>query len=173
MGSNNPYRSIEAKVLDVITETPTIKTIRFKPKEALSFATGQFVEVTMPGVGEAPFTPSSSPSLKDMMEVTVMKVGKVTDKVHKLAKGDTIGVRGPFGKGYPLDNFKGKEIMVVGGGVGFAPLRSLMYALFDMSKELKNKGFKFVGSTICYAFMQAVGMVNDHVIDCFRYKELC
>lgn len=42
-----------------------------------------------------------------------------------------------------------------------------------MSKELKNKGFKFVGSTICYAFMQAVGMVNDHVIDCFRYKELC
>lgn len=138
----NPYRPIKAKVLDVIVETPTIKTIRFKPEEPITFATGQFVEVTVPGVGEAPFTPSSKPSVKDTMEVTVMKVGKVTDKIHELKKDGVIGVRGPFGKGYPIDKFKGKEILVVGGGCGFAPLRSLMYELFERSGEFKKLFFR-------------------------------
>ena len=142
MHEANPYRPIEAEVLDVITETPTIKTIRFKPKEALTFIAGQFIELTIPGVGEAPFTPSSSPAVKDIMEVTVMKVGKVTDKVHELKKGGTIGVRGPLGKGYPLDDFKGKEVLVVGGGCGFAPLRSLMYELFGRVNDFKKLLFR-------------------------------
>lgn len=138
----NPYRPIRAEVLDVITETPTIKTIRFKPDEEITFKTGQFVEITIPGVGEAPFTPSSEPSVKDIMEVSVMRVGKVTDKIHELKKGDVIGVRGPFGKGYPLADFKGKEVLVVGGGCGFAPLRSLMYSFFEISGELKKLLFR-------------------------------
>ena len=139
---NNPYRPIETEVLEVITETPTIKTIKLKPKEEISFTTGQFIGLTIPGVGEAPFTPSSRPAVKDTMEVTVMKVGKVTEKIHQLRKGDIIGLRGPFGKGYPLDDFKGKEILVVGGGCGFAPLRSLMYSLFDMSQDIKKLIFR-------------------------------
>ncbi len=139
---NNPYRPIEAEVLDVITETPTIKTIKFKPKEPISFETGQFVEITVPGVGEAPFTPSSRPSVKDIMEVSVMKVGKVTEKIHELKKGDKIGVRGPLGTGYPVDDFEGKEVLVVGGGCGFAPLRSLMYELFDRSGKFKKLYFR-------------------------------
>ncbi|MFH1092763.1 MAG: FAD/NAD(P)-binding protein [Candidatus Omnitrophota bacterium] len=139
---NNPYRPIEAEVIEVISETPTIKTIRFIAKEEMSFATGQFIEMTIPGVGEAPFTPSSRPSDKEVMEVTVMKVGKVTEKIHKLKKGDKIGIRGPFGTGYPLDKFKDKEVLVVGGGCGFAPLRSLMYALFDRSEDFKKLYFR-------------------------------
>jgi sulfite reductase subunit B len=138
----NPYRPVEAEVIDVITETPTIKTIRFRPKEPIAFATGQFIELTIPGVGEAPFTPSSKPSVRDVMEVTVMKVGKVTDKAHELKKGDTIGVRGPLGKGYPMDKFKGREILVVGGGCGFAPLRSLMYEFFERIGEFKKLSFR-------------------------------
>ncbi len=138
----NPYCPIEAVVVEVIPETPTIKTIRFKPKEVLTFKTGQFIELTIPGVGEAPFTPSSKPSVKELMEVTVMKVGKVTDKIHELKKGDIIGVRGPFGQGYPVDNFKDKEILVVGGGCGFAPLRSLMYELFNRSGQFKKIFFR-------------------------------
>jgi sulfite reductase subunit B len=138
----NPYRPIKAEVLDVVTETPTIKTIRFKPADPISFRTGQFVEITIPGAGEAPFTPSSKPSVKDVLEVSVMKVGKVTEKVHQLKKGDTIGVRGPFGNGYPLDDFKGKELLVVGGGCGFAPLRSLMYSLFEISSQFKKLFFR-------------------------------
>ncbi len=138
----NPYRPIKTEVLEVIIETPTIKTIRLKPEEEITFATGQFIELTIPGVGEAPFTPSSRPSEKDTMEVTVMKVGKVTEKIHELKPGDIVGLRGPFGKGYPLDEFKGKEILVVGGGCGFAPLRSLMYSLFEMSEEIKKLLFR-------------------------------
>ncbi|MBU0635350.1 MAG: FAD/NAD(P)-binding protein [Candidatus Omnitrophica bacterium] len=142
MADKNPYRPIEAQVLDVIAETPTIRTVRFKTKEEVAFVTGQFIELTIPGVGEAPFTPSSRPSMREAMEVTVMKVGRVTEFIHKLKKGDIIGIRGPFGRGYPLDEFKGKEILVVGGGCGFAPLRSLMYTFFDMSGQFKKLFFR-------------------------------
>ncbi|MBD3271317.1 MAG: oxidoreductase [Elusimicrobia bacterium] len=138
----NPYRPIEAEVIEVITETPTIKTIRMKPKEPIEFAAGQFIEMTVPGIGEAPFTPSSRPSNKEYLEVTIMRVGTVTEKIHQLKKGDIVGVRGPLGTGYPIDSFKDKEIVVVGGGCGFAPLRSLMYALFDRSKEFKKLYFR-------------------------------
>ncbi|MBU1862860.1 MAG: FAD/NAD(P)-binding protein [Candidatus Omnitrophica bacterium] len=138
----NPYRPIETTVIDVVTESPTIKTIRLKPSEQITFETGQFIALTIPGIGEAPFTPSSRPSVKDTMDITVMKVGKVTDKIHELKKGDIVGLRGPLGTGYPVDTFKDKEILVVGGGVGLAPLRSLMYALFDRSQEFKKIIFR-------------------------------
>ena len=138
----NPYRPIKAEIAEVISETPTIKTIRVEPKEPITFETGQFIELTIPGIGEAPFTPSSRPTMKDIMEITIMNVGKVTEKVHELKNGDIVGVRGPFGKGYPMDKFKGKEILVVGGGCGFAPIRSLMYELFDRSGEFKKLFFR-------------------------------
>ncbi len=139
---DNPYRPIRAEVKEVIVETPTIKTIRFKPDEPISFETGQFIELTISGVGEAPFTPSSRPSEKEEMEVTVMKVGKVTEAIHKLQKGDVIGARGPLGKGYPIEEFKNKEILVVGGGCGLAPLRSLMYEFFERSGQFKKLFFR-------------------------------
>jgi NAD(P)H-flavin reductase len=139
---NNPYRPIETAVVEVTPETPTIKTLRLKPSEPIGFATGQFIELTVPGIGEAPFTPSSRPSIKDEMEVTIMKVGKVTEKIHELKAGDVVGLRGPFGTGYPLDEFRGREVLVVGGGCGFAPVRSLMYSLFEIRGELKNLFFR-------------------------------
>jgi len=142
MSKNNPYRPIETQVLEVITETPIIKTVRLKPKEEILFRTGQFIELTVPGVGEAPFTPSSRPWIKNEMEVTVMSVGKVTEKIHQLKKGDTVGLRGPFGNGYPLDDFTGKEVLVVGGGCGFAPIRSLMYEIFEKSAQFKKLFFR-------------------------------
>jgi sulfite reductase subunit B len=142
MSVSNPYRPIESKVIDVITESPTIKTIKMKPKEEIPFKTGQFIELTVPGFGEAPFTPSSRPWVKDIMEVTVMKVGKVTDEIHNLKKGDTVGLRGPFGNGYPLETFMGQEVLIVGGGCGFAPIRSLMYEFFDRSGQFKNLFFR-------------------------------
>ena len=142
MPENNPYRPIETDVLEVIPETPTIKTVRLRPKEPVPFKTGQFIELTVPGIGEAPFTPSSKPSVRDVLEVTVMKVGRVTEGVHALSKGDTVGVRGPFGTGYPMEEFHGKEVLVVGGGCGFAPLRSLMYEFFEQSEKLNKLLFR-------------------------------
>ncbi|MCB4757377.1 MAG: FAD/NAD(P)-binding protein [Elusimicrobia bacterium] len=142
MPETNPYHSVRSEVLDVITETPTIKTIRFRPARPISFRTGQFVAVSIPGVGEAPFTPSSQPSISDVLEVSVMRVGKVTERIHQLKKGDIIGVRGPLGAGYPLNEFKNKEILILGGGCGFAPLRSLMYSFFEMSGQFKKLYFR-------------------------------
>jgi NAD(P)H-flavin reductase len=81
------------------------------------------------------------------MEVTIMEAGKVTKEIHGLKKGDVVGIRGPLGEGYPLDDFKGKEILVLGGGVGLAPLRSLMYALFDRMSDFKKIYFRYGAKT--------------------------
>lgn len=140
--SANPYRPIRTEVLDVITETPTIKTLHLRPEDTIQFETGQFVELTIPGAGEAPFTPSSEPAVSETVKVSVMRVGSVTDRIHQLTAGDVVGLRGPFGNGYPLEELSGKELLVVGGGCGFAPLRSLMYELFRRSAEFKKLLFR-------------------------------
>ena len=127
----NIYQPVKATIEEVIEETPAIKTFRLRLETELKFSTGQFIELTVPGVGEAPFTPSSDPDVKDMLEVTIMKAGEVTSKLHGMNKGQVVGIRGPYGKGYPLDKFKGKDILIVGGGVGLAPLRSLLFSLFS------------------------------------------
>jgi len=132
----NPYYSIPIKIKKIIPETSNITTFILEGMP-IKFEAGQFAELTVPGVGEAPFTPSSSPYAKDM-EFTIMKVGRVTSALFELKQGDLVGVRGPFGKPYPLDDFKGKEIYIVGGGVGFAPLRSLFLALLHNIKKYKK-----------------------------------
>jgi len=89
-------------------------------------------------MGEAPFTPSSDPGIKEKFDVTIMKAGKVTGLLHEIPKNTVVGIRGPFGKGYPLDKFAGKDVLIVGGGVGLAPLRSLLFSLFaDIDKYNK------------------------------------
>jgi NAD(P)H-flavin reductase len=149
----NIYRPIQSEVLEVIDETPTIKTFVLEPKEEIGFKTGQFMEVTVPGLGEAPFTPSSNPRNTEKLDFTIMKAGKVTEAIHEVKKGAVLGVRGPFGAGYPLDHFKGKEILIVGGGVGLAPLRSLFYALCNNLTDYKKILFCYGARTpqdICY-----------------------
>lgn len=138
----NPYRLVETEVLDIWEETPTIKTLRLQPKEPMPFEAGQFIELALPGVGEAPFTPSSSASQPEQLQVTIMRVGRVTERIHQIKAGDVVGIRGPYGNGYPLDEFRDREVLVVGGGCGFAPVRSLMYALFERRGELENLFFR-------------------------------
>jgi len=136
--SNGVYLSIETRIEQIIRETPDIKTFLLSPGEPLEFEAGQFVQLTVPGVGEAPFTPSSSPHEKGTLEVTVMKVGRVTEALHKLKKGQKVGLRGPYGIGYPLNEFREKEILIVGGGVGLAPLRSLFLVLLHDINRYKK-----------------------------------
>lgn len=134
----NIYEPVKCSVTEVITESPTIKTVVLKPEKEFSFLAGQFASLTVPGVGEAPFTPSSSPYDREKLEFTVMKAGRVTDEIHNLKAGDVVGVRGPYGKPYPLDYYKGKEILLVGGGVGLAPLRALFFALMETVDNYKR-----------------------------------
>jgi NAD(P)H-flavin reductase len=139
----NPYRPVKARVEAVITETPTIKTFVFRPEEPLSFAAGQFMLVTIPGVGECAFTPSSDPAVLGTIEFTVMKAGSVTGKLHEIKEGEAVGLRGPYGKPYPIKDYYGKEVYVIGGGVGLAPLRALLFALNHEIANLKKIEVRF------------------------------
>jgi len=139
----NPYLPIEAELLEVIAETPTIKTFVLKPQVPIEFTAGQFMQLTLPGVGEAPFTPSSNPKDADRQEITILKTGKVTDQLHEAQAGQVLGLRGPFGKGYPVEKLYNKEVLLVGGGVGLAPLRALIYALSNEADRFKRVSIKY------------------------------
>ncbi|MCJ7820404.1 MAG: FAD/NAD(P)-binding protein [Bacteroidales bacterium] len=134
----NIYKPLRAKLVDVIDESLVIKTFVLEPEEEFSFRTGQFIELSVDGIGEAPFTPSSSPLITDKLEVTVMKTGYVTEYMHSLKPGAFMGIRGPYGRGYPVDRFIGKEVLILGGGCGLAPIRSLLFTLESMKDKLEK-----------------------------------
>ncbi len=127
----NPYKIIKAKVAQVSDETPSIKTFSLELEEELGFSTGQFIQLTVPGIGEAPFTPSSKSGVSKKMDVTVMNVGVATGELHKKKKGALLAVRGPYGNGFPVEKLRDRELIIVGGGCGIAPLRSLIHEILS------------------------------------------
>ncbi len=143
MISPNPYLPQPAELVEVIDETPTIRTLVMAPAEPMSFRAGQFVQLTLPGVGEAPFTPSSSPLEPERVAITILNTGTVTERLHRCAAGQSLGLRGPFGKGYPVEKLEGKEVLVVGGGVGLAPLRALILALLAEPGPIRRLSIKY------------------------------
>lgn len=113
----------------------------------MSFFSGQFMQVGVPGMGECPFTPSSDPKKTETIEFSVMKAGSVTAKLHEMEAGQILSLRGPYGKPYPIKDFYGKEIYIVGGGVGLAPLRAFLFALFHEIDNLKKIEVRFGART--------------------------
>lgn len=141
-----PKIAVIKDVWDEVPETavPRIKTFRLvfkdpKEQEKFSFKPGQFVQVSAFGVGEAPFGIASNPNhAKEYFEITLQAVGAVTNALHELRPGDEVGIRGPFGNGFPFDELKGKNILIVGGGIGLPPLRSLIEPMLDSRDEFKD-----------------------------------
>lgn len=129
--TKNLYQPLNGEIVEIIDESPTIKSFVVVPETDFKFETGQFVELTLPGEGEAPFTPSSSPAITDKMEISIMKAGRITGLLHNSKKGQKVGIRGPYGNGYPVDDFVGKQVYIVAGGVGLAPIRSLFLTLAE------------------------------------------
>lgn len=117
--------------IEELTETEKLFEIRFKNGRELGHLPGQFVEVSVFGIGEAPISVSSSPTRKGSFELVVRRVGNVTKALHKLNEGSIIGIRGPFGNGFPTEELKGKDILFVAGGIGLVPLRSLINYVLD------------------------------------------
>ena len=98
----------------------------------LQYLPGQFVEVSVAGVGEAPISISSSPTGGEGFELVVRKAGSVTNKIHLMKKGDKLGIRGPFGNGkYPIEETKGKDLIFICGGIGLVPQRSFINYVLD------------------------------------------
>lgn len=134
--SMNLYVPMVAVIDKIIDETPDSKTfrLRFEDKEyarSFKWEPGQFVEVTVFGAGEAPIGFASNPSEKDFFELTVVERGKVTGAMHRLKVGDKVGVRGPLGNCWPLEDVRGQDIVIVGGGCGLAPLRPAIYRILE------------------------------------------
>lgn len=114
-----------------LTKMEKLFEIKFQNGQELGHQPGQFVEVSLFGIGEAPISVSSSPTQKGSFELAVRAVGNVTKTLHTLNRGATLGIRGPFGKGFPIEEMKGKDILFVAGGIGLMPLRSLINYVLD------------------------------------------
>jgi sulfhydrogenase subunit gamma (sulfur reductase) len=127
--AGNPYLPEVATVLEIIEETPTIKTFRMRfddpeVQKNFTFSPGQVGQLGIFGVGEATFAISSKPSEKEFIQFSVMKAGEVTKALHNLSVGDKVGIRAPMGCGFPLEEWKGKKILYVLGGIGSAALKA-------------------------------------------------
>ena len=119
-------------------ETHDIITIELKPSKSYTkfpFSAGQFNMLYVFGVGEAPISISGDPSKPDILKHTIRSVGTVTKAMHKLKKGDILGLRGPFGSHWPLEESIGKDIVIAAGGIGLAPLRPALYQLISQREK--------------------------------------
>lgn len=106
-----------------------VTLFEFEPQgRPLAHKPGQFIMLSMYGVGEAPFSVSSAPEpTSTRFEVAVRKIGTVTSAMHDLNEGDKVGIRGPYGSFFPVQDFMGKDTLFVAGGLGYIPLRSLLH----------------------------------------------
>ena len=120
-----------------MTESEKFFEIKLDDGKPLGHQPGQFVQLSIFGVGEAPISISSSPTKpeRDVFEICVRKVGTFTGALHKLGVKDKLGVRGPFGRGFPIDEFKGNDILIIAGGLGIVPLRSLINFILDRKRD--------------------------------------
>jgi sulfhydrogenase subunit gamma (sulfur reductase) len=100
-------------------------------RERFDYAPGQFAFLSAFGVGEAPFGLASVPWRSEALEFAVLETGTVTSALHRMELGEIVGVRGPLGNSFPMDDFRGRNIVVLGGGIGGAPLRPVIQTILD------------------------------------------
>ncbi|MBQ7456705.1 MAG: FAD/NAD(P)-binding protein [Desulfovibrio sp.] len=136
----NPYLPIPSTVINVISETPRIKTFQvvFDDKERMehfTFEPGQVGQLSVFGAGESTFVINSPPSEKNYLQFSVMLAGEVTTAIHKLSVGDKVGVRAPLGNYFPYKDWAGKNIFFIGGGIGMAPIRTIMLHVLEHAKD--------------------------------------
>lgn len=131
------YEVIKASVTRVtqMTDMEMLFEIKLSDGRILDHDPGQFVQVSLFGAGEAPISVCSSPSRQDSFELCIRKAGKMTKLFHNLNVNHEIGIRGPFGKGFPTNILKGRDLIFVAGGLGIAPLRSLINYVIDNRRD--------------------------------------
>ncbi len=133
---NNPYAPKLARIVETEMENATVKTFRvvFEDQaymQSFSFKPGQVGQLTAFGAGEATFVINSPPTRMDYLQFSVMRAGEVTTALHMLKEGDLVGVRAPLGNAFPVEDMKGKNVVLIAGGIGMAPLRTLLLYMLD------------------------------------------
>jgi sulfhydrogenase subunit gamma (sulfur reductase) len=122
-----PIAAVLHKIVPMATDNHLFS---FLPEQPMALAPGQFIEITLPGVGSFPV--SSCDRVRDgLITACIRRAGRVTEALYQLERGDVIGLRGPFGKGFPVELFKDQDALLIAGGLGMAPLRGLRQALLD------------------------------------------
>ncbi len=140
---SNPYLPDIATIQRVKPETydTTSFTLKFDDPgvwERFRFRPGQFVEISVFGAGEAPFCISSSAHGREDFDITVRRLGRVTQALHAMGEGAQVGVRGPLGNSFPLDEVAGKHVLFVGGGLGLAPLRPQILEVYRQRDKFQS-----------------------------------
>jgi NAD(P)H-flavin reductase len=141
--AENPYQPYMARIVRVhrMVADNWLFTLRFEDDRAAAtfrHRPGQFVMLSVPGAGEAPISISSSPSRPGVLEFCVRRVGRVTDALYRLRMNDVVGVRGPYGNGFPIEEIRGHDLLLAAGGLGMAPLRSLLWYAIDHRAEFNR-----------------------------------
>jgi NAD(P)H-flavin reductase len=143
-GKNNPMsprlgRLVGKKNLGTDIDLFQVELLELAENDQLTdYCPGQFAFVSAFGVGEAPFGFASTPSRGNVLEFGIAKVGSVSSALHSLKVNDMLGVRGPFGNGFPMEELQGKNVIVLGGGIGGAPLRPVIMEILDHRKDYQH-----------------------------------
>jgi len=142
MNKTNPYLPIPMRLVKNFTETEdklintfTLEFVNKEDEANFKYLPGQFAEIMVYGQGEAPFGIASSPTEPGIIKFSVAKVGVVSTALHLLEEGSIVGLRGPLGNWYPLEDLKGKNIVIIGGGFAFTTLRSTIQYLLDPERR--------------------------------------
>jgi sulfhydrogenase subunit gamma (sulfur reductase) len=138
MRASSLYQPLLSEIARIEDETPDTRTFFLASDDVAwrsDYRPGQFVELSVFGLGEAPFCLAQSPTRSEFIEITVRRTGSVTNRLHDYALGDVVGLRGPFGNWFPFERAKGKDLVFVGGGIGLPPLRSLINYVLDRRQD--------------------------------------
>jgi sulfhydrogenase subunit gamma (sulfur reductase) len=130
----NPFRPRLMRIVRAWDETPDVRTLQLSPLDdgpRVRWEPGQFGEFSVFGAGEAVFTMANSPTRDDYVECGFRALGKVTGALRNLAVGQVIGYRGPYGNAFPVDAWKGRDLVFIGGGIGTVALRALLQWVLD------------------------------------------
>ena len=146
----NPFKPKAARIVrhyDLINDHRFFQIRYIDMKKAMSFSynPGQFIMLSIPGVGESPFSISSTPSRPGILELGVRKVGKLTDALFQKKDNDVVYIRGPYGNGFKLDQMVNRDLIIVAGGLGVIPLRSILYYVLD-NRDQFNQVFFLYGA---------------------------
>ena len=131
------YNPREAEIISVADLTPDEKlfSLRMRDCSSLGHLPGQFVQLSILGFAEAPISVASSPIRKSCFDLAIRRTGTLTAEMHRQVPGDTVGIRGPFGSSFDLAALKGNDLLLISGGCGLAPLRSLIQYCADCPEE--------------------------------------
>ncbi|MGA2491276.1 MAG: FAD/NAD(P)-binding protein, partial [Anaerolineales bacterium] len=134
--SANPMLPYLGKLIEVRDLATEIKLLRVEMQDGgeeafQAFLPGQFAFVSAFGLGEAPFGIANAASRGPRLDFAIARLGSVTTGLHELGEGDLVGVRGPMGNPFPMEKFQGRNIIVIGGGIGGAPLRPVIQHILD------------------------------------------